>query len=51
MIPLSAGSFMKHPAGGAHFDGSKLIVNLKTASALGIQVPESILVRANETGR
>jgi hypothetical protein len=23
MIPLSPGSFMKHPAGGAHFDGSK----------------------------
>ena len=23
MIPLGPGSFMKHPAGGAHFDGSK----------------------------
>lgn len=23
MIPLPPGSFMKHPAGGAHFDGSK----------------------------
>jgi putative ABC transport system substrate-binding protein len=26
----------------------KLIVNLKTAKALGIKVPESILVRADE---
>jgi hypothetical protein len=23
MVPLRPGSFMKHPAGGAHFDGSK----------------------------
>lgn len=23
MVPLAPGSFMKHPAGGAHFDGSK----------------------------
>jgi hypothetical protein len=23
MIPLSPGSFMKHPARGGHFDGSK----------------------------
>ena len=42
-----SGSHIKAPG----FAGGYLLVNLKTAKALGITIPESILLRADEVVR